>query len=402
MPTFRYTAKNAQRQSVDGQVEAADMAAARAKLAADGLDVELIEPTEPQAAGGEAQSADATARPTTKGDAAALTDHLAALARADLPLAPGLRALADQMTASRLKRDIAALADRLEAGVSLADALDGSQRSIPPYLRGAIIAGLRTGQLGNVLEEVALQQQANRDVTRGVWTALAYPLFVLGLLLVLVLVMMAWIVPLFADIFSDFGLDLPVVTQFVIALSAPQWPLLGLVLLVLLMGLIAVGSYRPSWSPTNVLFAIPLIGPLWAWSGMTEFCRLLGTLLRFEVPLPEALRLTADGIRDPGIGRASRRLAQQVEHGQALASGVAQSRLFPRSLVALIRWGQQIESLPKALLMAGEIYADRVRYQSMFVKTALPPILLIVVLIVVGFSIAALFIPLIDLLQGLT
>lgn len=401
MPTFRYTAKDPQGRKVGGQVDAADMAAARAQLAADELEIEVIEPVSPQAEAGQGSGA-AGIGPSAKDDAAALTDHLAALARADLPLAPGLRALAEQMAPSRLKQDITAVADRLEAGVPLTDALDAQQQNIPPYLRGAIVAGLRTGQLGSVLEEVALQQQANREVTRSVWMALAYPLFVLTLLLLLVLVMMTWIVPLFADIFSDFDLALPQITLLVLALSAPQWPLLALVLLLLLIGTILVGSYRPAWAPTDLLIAIPLIGPLWRWSGMTEFCRLLGTLLRFEVPLPEALRLTADGVRDPGVGRACRRLAQQVEHGQPLASGLAQSKLFPASLTALIQWGQRIGSLPRALLMAGDIYADRVRYQAMFVTAALPPILLIVVLVVVGFLVTAFLFPLIDLIQGLT
>jgi type IV pilus assembly protein PilC len=401
MPTFRYKAKDPQGQPVGGQVEAADMAAARAKLAADDLDLQQIEPVESQPETGQG-SGDTGSRHAVKADTSELTDHLAALARADLPLAPGLKALANQLAESRLKRDIATLADRLEAGVPLANALDAQQRNIPHYLRGAIVAGLRTGQLGSVLEEVALQQQANRDVMRGVWTALAYPLFVLGLLLLLVLVMTAWILPLFVEIFNDFDLALPALTVVVLSFSAPQWPLLGIVMLLILIGLITVGIYRPAWSPTGLLTSIPLIGPLWAWSGMTEFCRLLGTLIRFDVPLPEALRLTADGVRDPGVGRVCRRLAEQVEHGQTLASGVAQSRLFPNSLTALIQWGQRIGGLPSALLMAGDIYAERVRYQAMFVRAALPPILLIVVLVLAGLLMVALFLPLVSLIEGLT
>ncbi len=180
------------------------------------------------------------------------------------------------------------------------------------------------------------------------------------------------------------------------------WVLMLIVMLLILIGLITVGIYRPAWSPTGLLTSIPLIGPLWAWSGMTEFCRLLGTLIRFDVPLPEALRLTADGVRDPGVGRVCRHLAEQVEHGQTLASGVAQSRLFPNSLTALIQWGQRIGGLPSALLMAGDIYAERVRYQAMFVRAALPPILLIVVLVFAGLLMVALFLPLVGLIEGLT
>ncbi|MFV2067190.1 MAG: type II secretion system F family protein, partial [Pirellulales bacterium] len=206
----------------------------------------------------------------------------------------------------------------------------------------------------------------------------------------------------FVDVYDEFQMDLPVITLFVMSIARSGFPwfsMAGVLFLLLLSGL-RIGA--PSWFPSRWLNRLPLIGPLWSWVSYAEFARLLAILVRHGVPLPESLRVTADGVHDRWLATGCRTIAADVESGQPLAAAIASERLFPASLTSLIDWGQTTGGLASSLEMAGDIYTDRVELQAAFVKAVLPPILLLVILIMVSLLIVSLMLPMVDLIQGLT
>ncbi|MFV2066933.1 MAG: type II secretion system F family protein, partial [Pirellulales bacterium] len=145
-------------------------------------------------------------------------EQVASLGDAQQPLVAGLKVLADELREGPLKKRLALFAKRLDAGVPLKTALEVSD-DFPSYVRSAILIGLKTGRLGSVIEEIAWQQRANRSAIRSVWAALAYPLMVLGLLVVVTQLLFVWLVPVFVDVYDEFQMDLPVITLWFIRLK---------------------------------------------------------------------------------------------------------------------------------------------------------------------------------------
>ena len=98
-----------------------------------------------------------------------------------------------------------------------------------------------------------------------------------------------------------------------------------------------------SWQ--RLLATLPVMGPIWHWSGLMEWSSLLGVLIRYQVPLPLALRLAAEGVSNPNVGQISLSLAEGVAHGRSLAEMMSDRRDVPASLVPLVRWGETVGNL---------------------------------------------------------
>ena len=179
------------------------------------------------------------------------------------------------------------------------------------------------------------------------------------------------------------------------------WWFLGFVALV------AIGLYltctlpAPHWL-RRIAYGIPLIGPAIRANGLVAFSRLMKLLIDQSVPVPEALRLTADGVRDPALAAACRRAAEEVGAGQLLSESLAGYWQFPPTLLPFVRWGQEKPNLTEAFQAAAEMYEGRVRLRETFLASIIPPLALAVIGTVVGFIVVALFLPLISLIQALS
>jgi type II secretory pathway component PulF len=206
----------------------------------------------------------------------------------------------------------------------------------------------------------------------------------------------------FAKIFRDFGTKLPDITELIIN----QWrPMVGL-----LMSLVAVSVLVPlllwlapaaSWL-WPVVYRLPMVGPLLRWSHLAQFARLMGLLLEQAVPLPDALRVTAAGLGDAGLARGCRRAADDLEKGRPLDESLAARRQFPASLIPIIQWGQRAPALPDAFRAAAEMFEGRACSESTLLEAMLPLILLLVVVLLVGLFVIAMFMPFIALIQNLS
>ncbi len=151
------------------------------------------------------------------------TGQVAALAQAGLPLASGLRALAEEVPSGRVRRALHALSSRLEAGQSLDAVLGGSTRLIPPPLRALLTAAAGSGNLSLLLDRYLTLARVNRDLRRRLWLTLAYPLVLIVAALGVVAFFVLWLVPQFKDIFEGFGVELPVVTTSLLLIWAVRF-----------------------------------------------------------------------------------------------------------------------------------------------------------------------------------
>ena len=341
-------------------------------------------------------------------EASELSRQVAELGRVGLPLPSGLRALAEEVKAGRLRRALEDLAGAVEAGRPLDEAFAALGDRLPAHLRGLILAGVRTGRLGEALERSARHQDLVAELRRGLALSLAYPLALLGGVLVLGLFVARMIVapmigmPLI-ETFTKSGINLPWATTILIRSSTAITEVGSLITAGAVLGLILValgaGTLgRGPWGRT-LTSGVPLFGPLWRWSALADFARLLALLLEGEVPLPEALGLTGEGLRDRDVEATCRGLRAEVERGRPLSEAIALRRELPSGLARLVGWAETTRALPGALALAGDIYEARARAQARFVAVACNCLVIVAILCGAIFLICALILPLTQLIH---
>jgi general secretion pathway protein F len=334
-------------------------------------------------------------------EAAEFAARVAELTKAGLPLGAGLRALADELPGRRLPRMLRLVADRLDAGDDLLGALESQGAHLPEHLRGLILAGVRSGRLAEVLEEYVDLEHGRSELRRRVVMALAYPYILLLFITAITALAGIYIVDTFAQIFLDFATSLPVMTLSAINGWRPMmWILTSLVALSAIVPLWLWLAPAAGWA-WPVLYRLPMVGPLLRWHHLSQFAGLMGLLLEQEVPLPDALRVTAAGLRDANLARECCRTAEDVEKGRPLDESLAARRQFPASLIPIIQWGQRASALPEAFRAAAEMFAGRARTHGTLLETMLLPIMFLAVLLFAGFFVIAMFVPLIALISRL-
>lgn len=339
-------------------------------------------------------------------DFAEIAGGIGDLARSGLPLVPGLRAMREEIPSRRVRRALSLLSNRLEQGESLEAALQATGRQVPEHMRGLLEAGVRSGNLALVLEQYLIYTRAGRDMRRRMWFNLGYPVVLIVLMFALAWFMMAVIVPQFREIFEDFGVELPMITELLLFLSS-LFSTNGLWIALAVLGLL-VGAWLLArmlgGSPLvrRALCSIPLIGPPFRYTSLSEFCHLLGILVENHVQLPEALRMAGSGSQDSDLRQGSRLVAGEIERGESPDLAALRVNGFPRELAPVFRWSQQRDAFADALHAAGEIFGARAHVQSTLVAPVLEPVIVIGVAVAMGFMVIALFLPLIKLLNDLS
>jgi general secretion pathway protein F len=397
MTRYLYTAIDKDGQAVRGALETAGPEQALAQLAAQGLRVEAAGL---RAAG---ESVPAGGRLSAE-EAAQLGMQVADLARDSLPLEPGLQALAEELPHRRLGSVLRRIAERLDQGGSLESALALEQARLPEHLRGLVVAGIRSGRLGEVLEELVLIDQRRRHLRQNITLALAYPALLLAMIVGVFAFLGIAVAPHFAEIYRDFNTELPPMTQLFLTTCSPASGAAALVILIVfVVSIVVLWGLRPvsAWTQT-VLYAIPVIGPLWRSHNLAEFSRMMELLLAIELPLPGALRLTADGLQAAGLSAACRRAASRVDGGLSLAEAMAGSPAFPRRLQALAGQGERTATLGESFRAAAEMFEGLAATQRTFFEAILLPLLLLTIVSYVGFVLLALLLPLISLVSRLS
>lgn len=338
----------------------------------------------------------------TTEEAEELLQHVARLAQAGFPLGAGLRAAADDCDSGRVALALRQLADRLDQGESLVAILENSAGWLPAHVAGLVVAALRTGRLGEALLELSEQQQAARTLRRGLRQALAYPLTVAILALVWLTALTVWLSHTFEQMFQSFGLLLPLATRLLF-----WWRDTGVWVLILDVVIIMAVAWiyrrrrgEAAWA--RFLTTCPIFGSLWHARALAEWTGLLNVLLKSQIPLPQALLWTGNGVRNAWVAQCTRRWAEQTAAGVPMSEALSAPAEFPGGLRPLIDWGERNGSLVEAIATARELLERRVRVRTELLQAILPAVLFAVVASVVLALVVALFMPIANLVRGLT
>jgi type II secretory pathway component PulF len=392
---FAYQAQTLQGQPVAGTIDAADVEQAQRLLAGLRLRVLQIEPAKESTRG----------RPLKADDFAAFNLQLAHLTAAGMPVEHGLRLIAQDMRRGRLKTTINQLSAELEKGTPLEQAFENYKDRFPPLYSKLVAAGVRSGDLPGVLLNLGRHMDLVQRLRAAIWRASTYPLMVLAGLALVITFLSLVVIPQFQLMFRDFGVQLPIMTRAL--LSVPNWmPYVLLAAAIILVALvIAVQMIRRSRSAAAVTDALvlpmPLIGPVLRWNLVARWCDALKLGVLAGMDLPRSIELAGDVVGSPALRRDGDEISGALQAGKPI-DAVEHTRLLPATVVAAMAMSSNNHDLPAAMTMLSDMYQQQSEARLTLIPSLLAPVLIIVVAVVIGFVIAGLFLPFINLLHAIT
>jgi len=333
------------------------------------------------------------------------TRQLATLIDAGLPLLRGLTVLAKQEKDVVLKRTINMLADSVQGGNTFSESL----AQHPKVFNKLYINMVKAGELGGVLELVlnrlAEFQEKAQKIANKVKSAMAYPMIVLVIAVLIMWFLLVFIVPKFEAIFKDMlgNKPLPDITQFVIGISKAVQDHFFSIIGVFVALVIAYKLFARSSAGRVVLdrvkLKIPLMGDLLRKSSISRFTRTLGTLVESGVPILQALNITKDTSGNAVIADAIMKVHDAVKEGESIVAPLESSGVFPPLVISMIDVGEETGQLPAMLLKVADVFDDEVDNAVAGLTSMLEPLMIVFLAIVVGGIVIALFMPLISIIQ---
>ena len=327
-------------------------------------------------------------------DLVALTQQLATLVEAGLPLDRALAIQAELAPTPRLRTIVADVLKSVQGGAPLADAL---ARHHPRPFSRLYINMVRAGEKGGVLEATLRRLAAFLDEAQefrdALVSALIYPVLLAGVGATAVVFLMTFVIPRFAAIFEDLGATIPLPTLILLEASGfvlRAWRWLALLAAGLVLGTRMIVATPPGrLRADRLLLRLPLVGSLIVQTEAARLTRILGTLLRSGVAMIPALTVVRDMLDNQVLARAVGGLADGVRRGAGLAQPMAEARTFPALAVHMVRVGEETGRLEETLLqVAASLEADTRKLVKRLVALVEPCIILVMGLMV-GFIVVA-------------
>lgn len=326
--------------------------------------------------------------------------QLVTLLRAGLPALTALDLLARQQREPHFRGLLHNVRERIKSGESLSEAFD-HQSAIPKLYTTTLLAGEKSGNLDEVLNRYLHFQRLALSFRKKLKASLIYPALLVTMVVVMMIFLVTFVVPRFADLYSQLGADLPDVTRWMLAfgVDVQQYSL------VILGGATAsvLGIWR--WMRTEkgaalldrLRLATPLLGVIWLKYQVSMFTRMMATLLAGGLPLVPALRTAGSSIQSQELSLAVNKAAQRVSEGQSLARSLVESGRFPDLAVEMIEVGESSGALSQMLTSVAEFYEEDVETTMSAALSLIEPAILILMAIVVGFVLISLYLPIFKL-----
>ena len=403
MPVFEYEAISANGKAQRGQIDADNMRAARQKLRAQSIFPTSVKEASivPQARSKDVKSY-FQARRVGSGELAVATRQLATLVGAGLPLVSALQALADQTESPVFKRIVVKVRDSVEEGESLAKALAAHPKVFPRLYINLVASGEASGTLDKVLENLADHLEAQGELKRKVMAALAYPILMLFICLMVIIALLAFVVPRIVTMFQKQNLTLPLPTRIVLACSnavTAYWYLM-IIAIVALVSLVG-WYYRQEQGRSRIdalLLKLPIYGRIYSKVCVARLTRTLSTLLNSGVELLTALDITKNIVANVHLVSAIEKARDGVREGRALASELSKSGLFPSMMCHMVAVGEKSGELESMLQRTSKAYQNEVNATLSGLTAIIEPLMMIVVGSVVLLIVLSVLLPMADMI----
>ncbi|HNX27130.1 MAG TPA: type II secretion system F family protein [Phycisphaerae bacterium] len=414
MPTFQYEAMNSVGQATKGTIDATNSEEAIQKIRAMGNFPTKIKEKAASKGGGQTKQASSAKqggniRRVGKVPIKLLTQftrQLSTLQDAGLPILRSLRILQEQQKPGMMRVAIRLVAEDVESGVSLSESMAKHPKAFDKLYTNMVRAGEVGGVLDIILQRLADFMERTQALKRKIGGAMIYPAAVISFSLLIVTGLLVFVVPKFETIFADMGQNLPAPTQMLLNLSKwvtedAGWAwIIGIPFFIMMIAKIMRTSEAGSYLMDKISISLPIVGKIAEKSSVARFSRTLGTLMAAGVPILDALQITADTAGNEVYARALKKVRDSIREGESIAKPLKQERVVDALVVNMIDVGEETGELDKMLYKVADTYDEEVEVMVSSMVSLLEPVMVIVLGLIVGGIVVALFMPMVSMLNA--
>ncbi len=335
------------------------------------------------------------------GELTMFTQQLASLLVAGLPLVQCLEALQDQTEDPRFRIIIRDVRLDISQGNSFSSSVKKFPRAFPTLFISMVEAGEASGGLAEILGKVAGYFEATVKLTKKVKSAMAYPIGVISLAIVLVNVLLIFVIPVFAAMFADFGAKLPMPTQILIDLSHFMghrwWAILIVCYAIYWTGNRFISTPRGRRFKDQALVRAPIFGNLVHKIALSRFCRTYATLIRSGVPILRTLEIVASASNKVQIEDACAEIAKHVSQGGQVSEILASNEFFPPMMKHMVKAGEATGNVDGMMNKIADFYDVECDATVSALTSLIEPLLIVFLGIIVGGIVMAMFLPIFQL-----
>ncbi|HAF08095.1 MAG: type II secretion system F family protein [bacterium] len=325
------------------------------------------------------------------------TRQFSTMIGAGLPLMQCLRILHEQTENKAFKKVLSEMISDVESGLTLADAMKKHKKAFSDLYVNMVRAGEEGGALETILSRLATYLEKNEALTRKIKGAMIYPTIISIVMVIAVAVMLIFVIPIFAGMFTSFGGTLPLPTAILVNLSNFLRKNILFLIIAIVIIIVAVKSFQNT--PQGRLFfdklalAAPVFGDLQRKQVVARFSRTLATLLSSGVNIISALETTAKTAGNVVVEAAILKARTAIQEGESISLPLSKEKVFPPMVVQMIRIGEETGGLETMLIKVADFYDEEVDAAVEALMSALEPLIMVVLAVVVGGMMVAMYLP---------
>jgi type IV pilus assembly protein PilC len=402
MPVFIWEGKNRKNETIKGELEAAGEEAVRAHLAR----LKLV-PVKIKKKPKDLLENVSWAQPgVTETDVILFCRQFSTMLDAGLPIIQCLDILQQQQENKRFKKILKDVKESVEGGQTFAEALKKYPRQFDDLFVNMVAAGEASGVLDTILKRLSTYLEKAAKLKKRIKGAMVYPAITFLVAIVVVGVIMVFVIPVFEQMFSDFGGQLPAPTQIVVNLSrmirANILYLLGAVALAVFALRRVRKTEKGRAAVDRYLLTVPVFGPLLRRVAVAKFSRTLGTMLTSGVSILDALDIVAKTSGNKTVETAIYRVRQGIAEGRTMSEPLAESGVFPAMVCQMIAVGESTGALDTMLIKIADFYDEEVDQAVENLTAAIEPVMMIFMGVVIGGLVVSMYLPIFKMAGAIT
>jgi type IV pilus assembly protein PilC len=409
MPTYVARVRDSKGNARREKISAESLGEARSALRERGLFVQELKQDEGMtlAKNFDLKNLKTSLASVTVKDKAIFSRQFAVLVNAGVAMVRGLGVLSEQCTNPKLKKALIEISTDVQQGTNLSDAM----RKHPQCFDNLYVSMVQAGEVGGVLDEVLNRlSKLLEDVARlqnQIKSAMTYPVTV-GLLAVAIFFgMVRFLIPIFAGIFEEIGVELPAFTRFMLGISNfIQNPVNVVATILVLVG--ASFAYQQYYKTRvgretmdRFFLKMPLFGDLIQKSATARFCRTFGALTRSGVPILTSLEIVRDTAGNQVIANAVEESRKEIQTGGMISIALQKEQVFPLMAIQMISIGEETGELDKMLMKVADFYEDEVEQAVKALTSIMEPVMIVVIGIMVGSILLSMYLPMFKVFETL-
>lgn len=331
-------------------------------------------------------------------DKAVFARQFATMISSGLSLLRGLSILAEQSENKVLSASVGTVRDDVEKGSSLSEAMSRHPKVFDKLFVSLVRAGETSGQLDTVLHRASESFEKDYKLRQKIKAAMTYPVVVFFIAMALVTVMLIFIVPTFANMFTGLGGTLPLPTRILLAISERAVIIVPTAIVLSVAGFILYRNLRRSnanfrLATDKLKLRLPVFGDLFSKIALSRFARTLALLLRSGVPVLQAMDITSEATGNEVLSRATLDVKDSVSQGGSLSAPLAKHPIFPPMVVQMIAVGEDTGQVDSLLDKVAEFFEQEVESTTESLTALLEPVMIAFLGGIVGSMVVALYMP---------